>query len=241
MSRTARWSAFSSSSESACRSSGASTSWRWTTVSSSSCCGYPITTLSMNRSICASGSGYVPSDSIGFWVAMTRNGSGTGCVVVPDRHLPLLHHLEQRGLDLRGSAVDLVREEEVAEDGPELGVERAVARAVDPRPDEVRRNEVGRELHARERPAEHAGRRLDRQRLREARDALDQEMALRQQADEHPLEHRVLPCDDPPDLEQRLLELLLRFLRGRTGLGRFCSVIRGPFSRLGAIYESTRG
>ena len=37
----------------------------------------------MKRSICASGSGYVPSDSIGFWVAMTRNGSGTRCVVSP--------------------------------------------------------------------------------------------------------------------------------------------------------------
>ena len=35
----------------------------------------------MKRSTCASGSGYVPSDSIGFCVAMTRNGSGTGYVV----------------------------------------------------------------------------------------------------------------------------------------------------------------
>ena len=30
----------------------------------------------MKRSTCASGSGYVPSDSIGFWVASTRNGCG---------------------------------------------------------------------------------------------------------------------------------------------------------------------
>src|ERR671937_16590 len=37
----------------------------------------------MNRSTCASGSGYVPSDSIGFCVAMTRNGSGTGYVLWP--------------------------------------------------------------------------------------------------------------------------------------------------------------
>ena len=35
----------------------------------------------MNRSTCASGSGYVPSDSIGFCVAITRKGSGTGYVV----------------------------------------------------------------------------------------------------------------------------------------------------------------
>ena len=34
----------------------------------------------MNRSSCASGSANVPSYSIGFWVAMTRNGSGIGWV-----------------------------------------------------------------------------------------------------------------------------------------------------------------
>ena len=38
--------------------------------------------------------------------------------------------------------------------------------------------------------------------------ALDQEVALREQADEHALEHRVLPGDDPADLEQRLLEAI---------------------------------
>jgi len=34
----------------------------------------------MNRSSCASGNGYVPSCSIGFCVAMTKNGSGSGYV-----------------------------------------------------------------------------------------------------------------------------------------------------------------
>ena len=36
--------------------------------------------------------------------------------------------------------------------------------------------------------------------------ALDQEVALCEQADEHALEHLVLAGDDPPDLEERLLE-----------------------------------
>ena len=35
------------------------------------------------RSRCASGSGYTPSDSMGFWVASTRNGSGTSKVSPP--------------------------------------------------------------------------------------------------------------------------------------------------------------
>src|SRR6266496_1012697 len=34
----------------------------------------------VNRSSCASGSGYVPSYSIGFWVAMTMNGGSSGYV-----------------------------------------------------------------------------------------------------------------------------------------------------------------
>src|SRR3954452_5017669 len=37
----------------------------------------------MKRSTWASGSGYVPSDSIGFWVARTRNGEGTRWVSWP--------------------------------------------------------------------------------------------------------------------------------------------------------------
>ena len=119
-----------------------------------------------------------------------------------------------------GRAVDLVGEQEVAEDRAELGVERALAGAVDARADEVGRDEIGRELDAREAAAEHAGRRLDRQRLGETGHALDQQVALREQADEHALEHRVLAGDDAADLEQRLLEALL-------GLGgrRRCGVV----------------
>ena len=129
---------------------------------------------------------------------------------VSDRHLALLHHLEQRALHLRGRAVDLVREEEVAEHRAELRLERARVGPVDPRADEVGRHEVGRELDARERPAQHGGRRLDRERLRQAGHALDQEMPLCEQAHEHALEHRVLPRDHPADLEERLLQPLLR-------------------------------
>ena len=59
----------------------------------------------------------------------------------------------------------------------------------------------------RKRAAEHGRRRLDRQRLREAGHALDQEMAARDEADEHALEHLVLAGDHPLDLDERLLEL----------------------------------
>ncbi len=42
--------------------------------------GYPRFNRKRKRSSCASGNGKVPSSSIGFWVAMTKNGSGSGWV-----------------------------------------------------------------------------------------------------------------------------------------------------------------
>ena len=50
---------------------------------SSSSAGYVTRSLKRNRSSWASGSGYVPSISIGFWVARTKNGDGRGCEI-PD-------------------------------------------------------------------------------------------------------------------------------------------------------------
>ena len=144
-----------------------------------------------------------------------RLGNGIGRM--RNRHLAFLHHLEERGLHLRRSTVDLVGKQEVAEDRSELRVELTVAHAVDTRSDEVGRNEIGSELHASKRPAQDSRSRLDRQRLGETRDALDQEVALCEQADEHSLEHFVLPGDDAPDLEQRLLELFFRLRRGGDG------------------------
>jgi hypothetical protein len=135
---------------------------------------------------------------------------------VADRHLALLHHLQQGGLDLCRGAVDLVGEQEVAEDGAELRLELTLVRPVDAGADEVGGDEVGRELDALERPAEDGGGRLDRQRLRKPRYSLDQQVALGEQADEDALEHCVLAGDHPPDLVERLLQTLSR-LRGHEG------------------------
>ena len=121
--------------------------------------------------------------------------------VVADRDLVLLHDLEQCRLDLGRGAVDLVGEEEVREDGAGLDVEAGLVGAVDPRPDEIGGHEIGRELDALERAAEDVGEGLDRERLGQARDTLEEEVAARQQADQDPLEHLVLTDDDPPDLE----------------------------------------
>ena len=133
-----------------------------------------------------------------------RRRHGVG--LLADRHLPLLHHLEEGGLHLGRSPIDLVGEQEVAEHRPELGVELVLAGAVHPRADEVGRHEIRRELHPLEPPAEHFGDGLDGQCLRQAGDALDQEMPTCQETDEHPFEHLVLPCDDALDLEDGALD-----------------------------------
>jgi hypothetical protein len=80
-------------------------------------------------------------------------------------------------------------------------------------PNEVGGHEVGRELDALERAADRARERLDGQRLREARDAFDEQVPLREDRDEHALEERVLADDD-------LLDLVENALRQRRVVGR---------------------
>ena len=148
-----------------------------------------------------------------------------------DRDRLLLHDLEQRRLHLRGRAVDLVGEQEVREDRAELGVERARVRAVDARADEVGGHEVGRELDALEGAAEHARGSADRERLGEAGDALDQQVAAGEQAHEHPLEHLVLPGDHSFHLEQGCLDRLTAFARG-VEAGKTALLWHGALPRL---------
>ena len=160
----------------------------------------------MNRSTWASGSGYVPSDSIGFWVAMTRNGSGSAMRLAADRDLALLHRLEQRALHLRRRAVDLVGQHEVREHRPERDLELAELLVEDPRADDVGGNEVGRELDALELAADRLGERLHGHGLGEPGHALDEEVAARQERDDHPLEQGVLADDHALDLVEHLLQ-----------------------------------
>ena len=93
-----------------------------------------------------------------------------------DRHLPLLHHLEQRTLHLGRRPVDLVGEEQVGEHRAERRAELASRLVVDARADEVGRHEVRRELHPLELAADRLRQRLDREGLRQAGHALDEDV-----------------------------------------------------------------
>jgi hypothetical protein len=93
------------------------------------------------------------------------------------RDLALLHGLEQRRLRARRGAVDLVGQDHVAEDRPAVEHEAPPAALVllqDPRPGDVGRHQVGRELDAAEHQVERVGRALDERGLAQARRALEQ-------------------------------------------------------------------
>ena len=98
--------------------------------------------------------------------------------------------------------------------GPSSVSNAARVRAVDARADEVGRHEIGRELDALEGAAEHARGGADREGLRQARHALDQQVPAGEQAHEHALEHLVLPGDHALHLEQGCLDRLTAFARG---------------------------
>ena len=152
----------------------------------------------MKRSSCASGSGYVPSCSMGFCVAMTKNGSGRRCVVLAGRHLAFLHRFEQSGLGFRRRAVDLVGEDDVGEDRAVDEAELAPAAALvqHHRAGDVRRHQIRGELNALETDVENLADRGNHEGLGETRHADQQTVAAREDGGEDLLDHFVLPDND---------------------------------------------
>ena len=116
--------------------------------------------------------------------------------LAPDRHLPLLHHFEQRALHLGGRAVDLIRQQEVGKDRAERGVEFAGLLIVDARADQIGGDKVGRELDALELAANRFRQGLDRHGLGQTRHAFDEDVPARQQRDDQSLQQMILPDDD---------------------------------------------
>jgi hypothetical protein len=80
-------------------------------------------------------------------------------------------------------------------------------------------------------PPRTSGEGLDRQRLGQARHALEEEVTTGQQADEDPLEHRVLADDDSSDLEHDRLRGGARV----RGIGEGAQVGAGRGGRVGHV------
>ena len=115
-----------------------------------------------------------------------------------------LHGLEQRGLRLRRSAVDLIGEQHLGKDRP---LDEAVflfpavlVHLQDVGAGDVRRHEIGGELDALELEIEHLGDGAHEHRLREAGHADEQHMAARDDRGEHVLHDLLLPDDGLADL-----------------------------------------
>ncbi len=127
-----------------------------------------------------------------------------------DRDLALFHGFEQGRLHLGRRAVDFVGEHQVGEDGAGAEIQRARAGAVLGQhfgAGDVRRQQVGRELDARKVAVQVLRQRLDRARLGEPGQPLDQDVAIRQETEDEALDDVLLPDDRAPHPGDERLDL----------------------------------
>ena len=150
-----------------------------------------------------------------------KEGIGKLEGLVTDRDLTLLHRLEQRALDLGGGAVDLVGQDEVREDGALPCGEDPLAGIVDQGADEISREKVGRELDAGEIRMDAGGEGADGQGLGQAGHALEEDVAVAEEADQETPDESLLAYHDAAHLLGEgldpgtgLLDTTIEFLDG---------------------------
>jgi hypothetical protein len=114
---------------------------------------------------------------------------------IADRDLPLLHGFQQCRLDLGRRPVDFVGQDEIGKDRAFARFERAVARHIDHRADQVGRQQVRRELNPLEAGRQGFGQGLDGRRLGQTRHALQEDMPVGQQAHQQAGDHFLLADD----------------------------------------------
>ena len=160
---------------------------------------------------------------------MTRNGVGSFSDLPADRDLAFLHRLQHRALHFRRGAIDFIREQQVGEDGPLVDVKVAGLLVDDLRADDVGREHIDGELDALELEVDRLGDVIDEERLREAGQPLQQQMAAGEERDHHALDDDILADDDFGDaLAHAGDELLRQSAHGRCGRGAEMEV-RGWF------------
>jgi hypothetical protein len=131
-------------------------------------------------------------------------------------HAVLLHRLQEGGLRLGRRAVDLVGQDDVAED--RAGHEDEMAAAGlgilldDVGPGDVGRHQVRRELDAGELEVQHLGQGVDDEGLGQAGHARDDAVAADEQRDQHLLDHVVLADDQLAQLVHDAVAALLHAL-----------------------------
>jgi hypothetical protein len=108
---------------------------------------------------------------------MTKNNSDKIPPFALDAHLRLAHRFEQRRLRARRGAVDFVGEQNVGEHRAFVKMELLVALAEHRHAEDVRRQQIGRELDALELRVNRAGERLGQRRLARAGKIIQQHVA----------------------------------------------------------------
>ncbi len=141
--------------------------------------------LNRKRSSCASGSGYVPSYSTGFWVATTKNGSASVQALAFDRHLALLHRFQQGCLGFGWRTVDLVGKQQLGEDRTLAQPKLTGVEIIDVRAEDIGGHQVGRELNPLELGLHQQRNGFRHQGLRGTGYAFEQHMPAREQGDQH--------------------------------------------------------
>ena len=163
----------------------------------------------------------MPSISSGFWVARTKNGASSGkrwratvtwCSCIASRRLDWVFGRRP---------VDLVGEDEVGEDRARLEAEDALAALLDEdvRAGDVCRHQVRRELDPVEGAVDDVADGPHEHRLAEPRDALEQDVAVGEQAGQRLADERGLADDDPADLALDGLGAFGERLGGESGGG----------------------
>jgi len=98
--------------------------------------------------------------------------------MISDCNLPLLHRLEQRALNLRRGAVDLIRKDEICKDRTLAHHELLLLLTVDHRSDKVCREQIRSELYPAELSVNDRGQGLDCKRLCQPRHPFQQNVAV---------------------------------------------------------------
>ena len=116
-------------------------------------------------------------------------GSGNG-------RLFFLHAFEQGALHLCGRAVDLVRKNDVCENGPLLDREGVLLRVVDVCSDYVGRQQVGRELNSCKLAVQTLRKGFDREGLGKPGEPFQQNVSIREHGGDQPVDQFALAGDD---------------------------------------------
>ena len=156
--------------------------------------------------------------------------------LVAYRDLPLLHGLQQGGLHLGRSTVDLVGQHEIGKYRTSLNLECLVLLAVDLRTDHIGRQQVRRELNTTEIGLDQVAQRLYGEGLSQARNTLQQDVSVAQQTDQQTLYQVLLTHDHLIHTHRQgiykrtlALDALLQFANVNSCLHKFYSVLNFLF------------